>query len=107
MALTISRNRPANLGNLRARVATVTFDAAYLAGGELLAPRDVGLSDIALVLVQPDGASTGAGYVVRYDYTAGSLRVFNEEAVAAGGPLLEVGAIDLSGLTVRLLILGH
>jgi hypothetical protein len=93
-------------GRHKVRIVEVTFDSSYASGGESLTPSDVGLSDISIVLISPD-ANALEGYVVAYDYTAEKLMVFEEEAVAAGGPLVEEGAVNLSTLVVRLLILGH
>lgn len=94
-------------GRQRIRVIEYTFDDEYATGGTALTPNEVGLSEIVFVAVSPD-ASTVEGYVVQYDYANEKLQVFVEEAVAAGGPLVEVAnATDLSTFKVRLLIVGR
>jgi hypothetical protein len=85
----------------------VTFDASYPTGGESLTPADLGLAQIDILLVSVVSEGVHAGAVVQYDYTAKKLKVFVEEAVAAGGVLLEIAnATDLSALKVRVLAIG-
>lgn len=109
MALTLAMVHPEYpevcIGGLRGKLLKVTFDNSYASGGESLTPASVGLSEIMFVIPQPD-ANALEGYVVQYDYTAQTLMAFVEESAAAGGPLLEAGAVDLSTLVVRVLVLG-
>lgn len=109
MALTVQNvNARADdtFGRHRVKIVKVTFDNSYASGGESFTPADVGMAAFDLVLVSVDANALG-GYVVQYDYTAQKLRVFEEEAAAAGGPLLEEGAVDLSTLVVRVLCIGE
>lgn len=110
MALAIANTSPQNqalsLGGLNGVLKTVTFDSSYPTGGESFSPADVGLSSFYLVAVFPD-ANALPGHVVQYNYTSGKLMVFVEEAVAAGGPLLEIAnTSNLGTLVVRVLCLG-
>lgn len=110
MALSIANVSPHNpleyFGRLKARVVTVTFDASYPTNGESLAPADLGFSDIYTVLPSPRPVA-GTGYVVQWDGVNNKLLAFVEEAVAAGGPLLEVAnTTDLSALVVECVVLG-
>lgn len=112
MALTVAttnRNAQAvSLGNLRARLVTVTFDSSYPTGGEAFAPADVGLSEFAFVGVSIDGAP---GYVVAFDYGTNKLMVFGVEQdadAAVTDPLDEENATaDLSTLVIRVLCIGY
>lgn len=110
MALTIANvNAQAEdvFGRHRVRLVTVTFDSSYPTGGESFTPADVGLSQIDAVFVSPDSNAAG-GHTVQYDYTAETLKVYVEEAVAAGGPLLEIAAAsNLSTLVVRVFVIGN
>jgi hypothetical protein len=90
----------------KVKYKTFTFDSSYPTGGESLTPAEVGLSEILFVDIEPDAAGA-TGYVVQYNYTTKKLLVFVEEAVAAGGALLEVAnATNLATLVVRLRISG-
>ena len=51
------------------------------------------------------GATGSSGHVVRYDPGAGTLMVHQEEAVAAGGPLVEESG-DLSTLVCTVIVFG-
>lgn len=94
-------------GRQRVRIVTVTFDSSYATGGEDLTPANVGLAEIAFVDTSPDSASA-AGYIAQYNYSTKKLQLFVEEAVAAGGPLVELAnATDVSTVKVRCLIIGR
>lgn len=83
---------------------TASFDAAYTAGGESLAAADARLKRIDSVIVRE--TVTEGGYVVGYDESAGTLRVYASGDLA-GDPLQEVaGATDLSTESVRLSVRG-
>ena len=109
MALTVANvnSRAADVfGRHKVAAVTVTFDSSYATGGESFAPANVGLSEFDIVLISEDSAA-GPGYQVKFNYTTKKLQVFEEEAVAAGGPLLEAAnATDLSALKVRVLAIG-
>ncbi len=85
-------------GNNRVVFADVTLDASYATGGMTLNPRDVGLSSrFDFVQCAPSG-----GYVFEFDHTNNKIKVFVEEAVAAGGPLLELAnASNISTVITR------
>lgn len=107
---TSSRLQALSLGNAKAAVVNVTFDASYATGGESLVPSDVGLAEFYAVIPLPD-ANAEPGRVVQYDYTAEALVVFEQTDPAdVGGanvPLVEVAATtDLSSLVVRVLAIG-
>lgn len=66
MALTIttSGDWSSIVGNQRVNTLSIAFDSSYDAGGESLTARDMGLSVITSVNVQPK-----SGYTFTYDYT--------------------------------------
>lgn len=110
MALTLAKtNKQVGdevFGRTRVRIREVTFDSSYPTGGESFTPADVGLSEFLAVLVSVDSAAAG-GHVVQYDYTNKKLMAFVEEAVAAGGALVEVAnTTNLSNLKVRVVAIG-
>ena len=110
MALTIANTTPQSgdvWGRQKTRIVTVTFDSSYDTGGESLTPASVGLSTFTFVDPQPD-ANALPGYILIFNYTTNKIMVFVEEAVAAGGPLLEASAAtNLSTLVARVLCVGH
>lgn len=97
-------------GRHKVRIVEVTFDGSYPTGGEDFTPANVGLAQFDLVSVSPDADSTG-GYVVQYDYVAEKLVVFGVQQdadAAVTDPLDEEDdTVDLSGLTVRVFVLGN
>lgn len=94
-------------GSAKVRLVEVTFDASYATGGESLAAGDVALAEI--IGVTPIAGP--AGYVISYDPTNETLVVYGvqQDADAAVTDELdeEDAAADLSGLTVRLLVIGR
>ena len=91
-------------GVQREIVAEAQFDGSYTAGGEALAAGDVGLGTINNVTVE--SVATDSGYVVRWDYDAGTLVVF--EATGSAGALSEAaGGTDLSGEAIRIAVRGR
>ena len=113
MPLTVVQNQTPQSddvwGRQRIRVARVTFDNSYAAGGESFKPADVGLSSFTFVDPQVDASvAAHAGRVIVYDYVNQKLRAFEEEGVAAGGPLVETAAAaDLSTMVLRVLCVGN
>jgi hypothetical protein len=94
------------VGKQRTKYLTYTFDSTYPTGGESLTAAEAGLAEILFVDIEPDAAGA-TGYVVQYNYTTKKLLVFVEEAVAAGGALLEVAnGTNLATLVVRLRVSG-
>lgn len=87
----------------KAVVKTVTFDAVYATGGgEPLTAANLGLSTILFLIAQPTG-----GYVFSYDHAAAKLLAYlGDNNNASDGPLIEVGAIDLSAVVTRVLAIG-
>lgn len=84
-----------SIGNKRAVVGTIAFDSSYPTGGESLTAANIGLGVIDHMTIEPKG-----GYVFEYDYANKKVLAYVEEAVAAGGPLLEVAnAVDLAAVT--------
>lgn len=100
MALTVSKitgresAEPDGIGFRTVR--KVAFDSSYPTGGEAITDAQLGFSKgVDWVEVLPKG-----GYVFEYDNTNNKIKAYVEEAVAAGGPLLEVGnTVDLSAVT--------
>lgn len=75
---------------------SVAFDNSYPTGGEAVSDVQLGFS------LKPDFVEIPpkSGYVFEYDAAAKKIKVYVEEAVAAGGPLVEVANLtDLSTLT--------
>lgn len=96
-------DQSAGLERFKVRIADFQFDNSYATGGEALAPADLGLSAFRFVMLEEDAD----GYVVKFDRANNKLMLFVEEAVAAGGPLLEVAAAtDVSAVVVRVLAIG-
>lgn len=112
MAVTLAK-APANngrgddiWGRRRVHLFRVTFDASYPTGGEVLSLAAAGVADAsnASYFFSQRAPITGA-YQFIYDRTNDKLLVFVEEAVAAGGPLVEAGnTTDLSALVVDILV---
>lgn len=85
----------------------VTFDSSYPTGGEALDFGPYGVKDSANAryFFQQRAPLTGS-YNFVYDRSNEKLLVFVEEAVAAGGPLVEAGnTTDLSALIVDVLVI--
>lgn len=97
MALTVAQvGTNTVLGNKKATVSTITFDAAYTTGGLALDPSQVGLAFIDFLVA--DGAD---GYNVVYDYATGKLKAFGSTAGT------EVAAdVDLHLISCRVLAVG-
>lgn len=93
LTVTLSGDWLESAGSKRAVVATIAFDSSYDAGGESLTAANLGLGVLDHVTIEPKG-----GYVFEYDYTNSKVIVYVEEAVAAGGPLVEASG-DLATLT--------
>lgn len=111
MALTITNAHPQypalSLGNVKARAVKVTFDSSYPTGGESFTPADLGLSEFIQLQITPRGEGANKGTVAQFDYTNKKILLFVEEAVAAGGPLVEAAnASDQSSVVVDVLVLG-
>ncbi len=91
-------------GGQREKVVEAAFDSTYTAGGESLAPSDVGLGSIENVTIE--SGTTDSGYVVEWDPATGVL-VVREESDAGGGLTEVADATDLSGESIRLSIRGR
>lgn len=83
---------------------TVTFDTSYTAGGEPITAADAGLQTLASVTVHE--TVTEGGYVVGYDASAGTLKVYGSGGTA-DAPLSELaGGTDLSTESVKVSVRG-
>lgn len=104
LGITYSGDWLSSQGNRTRTSVVIAFDASYPTGGEPLTRAQLGLSQVDDVIIPPKG-----GFIFEYDYTNQKVLVYVEEAVAAGGPLLEVAnATDLSTLTgVRVIAVGN
>lgn len=108
IAVADSNNRSRDVwGRQRVNVVTVTFDAAYVTGGEPFTAADVpGISEI--LYVAP--ALTTSGWLVVHDASADTLKVFGQEPANAGVgtlPLTEADNLEvLTGETVELVVIG-
>jgi hypothetical protein len=75
---------------------TIALDDSYPTGGEAIDLDEVELTDVDYVIF-PENTS---GYGFEWDDTNSKIKVYVEEAVAAGGPLVEAAnTADLSALT--------
>lgn len=75
----------------------------YATGGVAITAAQLALSVIDDLQVMPAG-----GYVFEWNKTTGLVLAYEEEAAAAGGPLLEVGnGTNLAGVTFRFEAVGH
>ncbi len=81
-----------------------TFDTAYVTGGEDLLPESVGLREINFVI--PGGAEGFEVEPIRSSPTAWLLQLFSFSA-STNTALEAASAIDRSGITVDLLIVGR
>jgi hypothetical protein len=80
----------------------VTFDSAYPTGGEPIAASSFGMRQIHTILF-----NDASGYVLGFDRVNQKVKVYVEEAVAAGGPLVEVSdGANLSSLSVDMIAIG-
>jgi hypothetical protein len=116
MALTVTKvDTLHNFGDVSATFWDVTLDASYPSQGYPVTGNMFAVSNNLIAVVptghayQPNQAQPGTAFIVNYDKTTKTLRVFGM-AVAAGAatPLLEVTlATNLALYQVRLMILGY
>lgn len=86
----LQRNGTGNLGT-------------YATNGVAVSASQLGLSVIDELMVHSAG-----GYVFEWDKANGKVKCYEEEAVAAGGPLVETAnATDISATTFRWTARGH
>lgn len=97
------------IGQLKAKLVSVTFDSSYALGGESFTPALVGMSEFVLVMPFVD-ANADLPYAVHYDYTAQTLMVYGVEQDADAATTEpfdeENSAANLAALVVRVLCLG-
>jgi hypothetical protein len=96
------------LGNFRARLIKWTGPSTYTTGGDALAVNGISTIEAAIPCgAAIDVATTGA-IVLRYNEATGKvLAYWGEYAAGASGDLIEIAnGTDLSGYSVRLLVLG-
>lgn len=70
MSLTVTIDKFDVFGNKRFHHFTLAFDSSYPTGGESLTPRNLGLSGIDLILLEP-----GYGFLFEYDHTNEKVKV--------------------------------
>lgn len=96
-----------SVGNRKESVGTITFDSAYVSGGESLTAANVGLQKIEHISFN-QGED---GYVFEYDYTNSKVKAYvTKDPGDAGGAdivLQEAGVIDLSSVVVKFRALGY
>lgn len=76
------------------RIGQYTGPNPYVAGGDPIAPGDVGLGTIEYFSCEPLVNSAPVCLITKYNYATGKLQIFD----MAGA---ESGAVDLSGYTAR------
>lgn len=89
-------------------IGQIGFTGTYTAGGELLTPRDVGLSDIMFIMftVNP-GTNTTIAQAV-YNPTTSRLMVFTATATGTPTVLAEMsGGTSLTAWTMRYVAFGR
>lgn len=88
---------------LAMKIVTLTFDASYDAGGELLAASAVEMSSITHVVAQ-----SHSGYVFQWDQAAGKLLAYyGDWNNGSDGPLIEPTGVNLATVAPRCLVLGY
>ena len=117
MGLTIGNNFPGfgagtsyardvfNLGPFKAVVRTVTMDDDYdpdVAGGEAIAPGDVGLGQIQGALVM----SSNCAHSATYNSVTGIFTVHPYHIPALAGEVLDTTEVDLTDVTFIVLFIG-
>jgi hypothetical protein len=117
MALTITEIHRTVFGNKRIVTADLDFDASYPTNGEPFAPADVGLRGFDIVMTAAMSISNTAtpnttadlGHSPTFDYTNNLvIMTYSDLNGAADGPSIEVAnAVDLTGVRVRVLIVGY
>jgi|FLYL01.1.fsa_nt_gi hypothetical protein len=94
------------LGTIKGVIRDIALAANdYVTGGISFADQHPFSELLGAVPIGQSG--NGAGYHVVVDIANEKVRFFEEESVAAGGPLLEVANGAGVAVTVRLLILGY
>lgn len=101
-SITVNTDGKFASGNKLHRLGTGNLGNPYATGGIAVSANQVGLSVIEHLAVMPAG-----GYVFEWVKSTGKVKAYEEESVAAGGALVEVGAVDLSGTTFRWQAIGH
>jgi hypothetical protein len=95
MGLTFTEKNISILGNKRMSVFEIAFDSSYPTGGESLVPRNIGLSEIDILL-----AEDASGYNFEYDHTNKKILAYT-----AGSQVADT--TNLSTLTgVRIMAIG-
>lgn len=96
-------------GPAKGRIVSLTLPASstYATGGFSLTPAMFGLSEIVFLLVNVRPTGPGAGRVFQYNRVTSLMLAFEEEAVAAGGALIETpNATDLSATVLDIFVVG-
>lgn len=88
MAMTITLRRFDDWGDKYVREVTLGFDSSYAWGGKSLTARNLGLSEVSTILIEPS-----KGYSFEYDHTNAKIQafapappiVYNEKHTAVAG----------------------
>lgn len=104
MAVTSTRVLSIAEDGVRQVHATVTMDASYAAGGEVVTPGDLGLARIIGGLVGNAKDATPKGYIGVWDQANLKLLVFGQDDASVGGLIQQSG--DLSALTFNCIFFG-
>lgn len=108
MALTVSVVKRNVSGNARNVIATITFDASYLTGGESLTAADLGLTTITHLSSETAAAAAGTTAVVtKYDYTNAKLQAFWTGGVVSTALAQVTSTTDLSAYVCRVRVTGN
>jgi hypothetical protein len=82
---------------------TITMSSSYATGGDSITAAELGLGTIKFIEI---AAATGAGYVLSYNPTNGTIQAF-ETGAALSGPLAEVAsATNLSAVSATAIAYG-
>ncbi len=103
MGLTVTLDsRPFdNISTHRVVFGTLTFDSAYVTGGEALTPGDLkNLGEIEKILFEPPSNSTPACRIAKYDYVNQKVLAFD----MAGAEI--ANGVDLSGFSCGFVAFG-
>ena len=73
MSVTVANLSPGNIGNKRAHTFDLTFDSAYVTGGEALAAEALGLRKAESVIINP-----ADGMTFEYDYTNAKIKAYRK-----------------------------
>jgi len=102
MAISVAIHRTDAAENGKTVYASVTFDASYPTGGEILAASDFGLRGISSVTA---GGADDATYHATYVRSTGGLKLFVEDGTT-GIEAEAANASDQSAVVVPVIVTG-